>query len=73
MLLDLIRGLDPSTAEIADHLARLQRNGADLPEGWEHWPSELRAMERDGQVKIEGEGWWTFVPQKPRPQQMGMF
>lgn len=73
LLLDLIRGLDPSSQEIGEHLARVQRMGGELPAGWEHWPSELRAMERDGVVKQEGEGWWVYIPAAPKPKQEQLF
>lgn len=74
LLIDLIRGGDKiTTAEIDDHLERLGRLGADLPEGWKSWPSELRAMERDGVVKSEGEGWWTWVVPKAKPAQTSLF
>lgn len=73
LLLDLIRGLDPSSEEIGDHLARVKRNDGELPEGWQSWPSELRAMEREGLVKLEGEGWWVYVPAKAKPAQSQMF
>lgn len=72
LLTDLIRGLNLSTAEIDDHICRLSRNGVRLPDGWKSWPSELRAMEREGLIKQEGEGWWV-VPPKPRPTQAQMF
>jgi hypothetical protein len=68
LLLDLIRGLDPSSEEIGDHLARVKRLGGELPAGWEHWPSELLAMQRDGLVKREGEA-LVFVPGKAKPEQ----
>jgi hypothetical protein len=73
MLLDLIRGCDPSTAEIERHFKALKNSKAKtLPDGWQHWPSELRAMERDGLVKQESEIWVYIIP-KPKPQQRAMF
>jgi hypothetical protein len=72
LLTDLIRGLNLSTAEIDDHLTRLARNKAELPAGWQSWPSELRAMEREGLIKTEGEG-WLVVLAKAKPGQSRMF
>lgn len=73
MLLDLIRGCDPSTAEIEQHLNRLRKGKANtLPDGWQHWPSELRAMERDGLIKQQ-DGCWVYVIPKPKPEQRAMF
>lgn len=72
LLLDLIRGLNLSTAEIDDHICRLSRNGVRLPEGCTYWPSELRAMDREGLIKQEGEGWWV-VPAKPKAEQTSLF
>lgn len=73
MLLDLIRGCDPSTAEIERHVSTLGKERAPtLPEGWQHWPSELTAMERDGLVKQE-DGHWVYIIPKPKPQQRAMF
>lgn len=73
LLLDLIRGDTITAAEIEDHLGRLERMGAQLPDGWKGWPSELRAMERDGVVRQEGEGWWVFVPAKSKSKQETLF
>lgn len=72
LLIDLIRGMNLSTAEIDDHLCRLARNKAELPAGWERWGEELRAMEREGLVKTEGEG-WLVVMAKPKPKQEKLF
>jgi hypothetical protein len=73
LLIDLIRGDTITTAEIDTHLSRLVGLGVELPDGWEHWPSELRAMEREGIVKQEGEGWWIWVAPKPKPAQTSLF
>src|SRR5688572_6159538 len=73
LLLGLIRGDTVTTAEIQEHLERLDRLGAELPKGWQSWPSELRAMEREGVVRLEGEGWWVFVPEKAKPVQASLF
>jgi hypothetical protein len=72
LLTDLIRGLNLSTAEIDDYLQLLDRNKAELPAGWRSWPSELRAMEREGLIKTEGEG-WLVVLAKPKPKQEQLF
>lgn len=77
LLLDLIRGLDPSTAEIADHLNRLDRikvrvGAESLPENWRSWPSELKGMLRDGIVTQDDGGNLHYVP-AVRLEQKSMF
>lgn len=72
LLLDLIRGLDPSSQEIGEHLARVKRLGGELPAGWEHWPSELLAMQREGLVRKEGDV-LVYVPAKTKPEQSSLF
>lgn len=68
MILTLIRGDNVTADEISDHIARLKRLGATLPEGWKHTPSEIRAMEREGILKREGEGWLTIVQPDAKPK-----
>jgi hypothetical protein len=74
LLVGLIRGGDQITsAEIGDHLERLARLGAELPEGWKSWPEVLRELERDGVVRTEGEGWLVWIVPKPKPSQASLF
>jgi hypothetical protein len=73
LLLGLIRGDTVTTAEIQSHVERLARCGVKLPEGCQAWRGELDAMELEGIIKQEGEGWWVAVPPPARAKQETLF
>lgn len=82
-LLDLAKG-NFSSDEIKAHLERLDRlkrfssskaesDAIDLPDDWQHWPSTLRGLERDGRVRLV-DGRWEWQPEKVKASaQKGLF
>lgn len=69
-LFGLVRTLDWSTDELANHVAILRRCGGDVPAC--NVTEELRGMERGGMV-FQEDGKWVAVKPKQPPKQATMF